>query len=228
MDGLRLVQEDAATELAWLGCVALVGGDDSIERSPRAADLAHEGLLEHGRLPTCTRIDPRSAAVRLAQRQRAYVQGCGAGEVVGRHALLAGDVRAAHLLRCREVLRPHVNAATVTVKRENQPTVRDRSNVSQQRCDDEGEPATLPRRCGVTAASQRHGVEPHALPGRPQDLVRQLPHSHNLHGDHQGRVADADRRRTPRKGPPLPHARRRPSRARLSERRPRTHVPLTS
>ena len=50
---------------------------------------------------------------------------------------------------------------------------------------------------------------------------------HNLHGDHQGRVADADRRRTPRKGPPLPHARRRPSRARLSERRPRTHVPLT-
>jgi hypothetical protein len=50
---------------------------------------------------------------------------------------------------------------------------------------------------------------------------------HNLHGDHQGRVADADRRRTPREGPPLPHARRRPSRARLSERRPRTHVPLT-
>jgi hypothetical protein len=55
--------------------------------------------------------------------------------------------------------------------------------------------------------------------------VRTL-HSRNLHGDHQGRVADADRRRTPRKGPPLPHARRRPSRVCLSERRPRTHVPL--
>ena len=39
--------------------------------------------------------------------------------------------------------------------------------------------------------------------------------------------ADADRRRAPRKGPPLPHARWRPSRARLSERRPRTHVPVT-
>ena len=40
-------------------------------------------------------------------------------------------------------------------------------------------------------------------------------------------LRDADRCRAPRKGPPLPHARRRPSHARLSERRPRTHVPLT-
>ena len=88
------------------------------------------------------------------------------------------------------------------------------------------------RRCGATWAQrpqgQRPQSRPHALPGRLQDLVRQLQHSRNLHGDHQGRVADADRaRRAPRKGPPLPHARRRPSRARVSERPPRTHVPLT-
>ena len=65
---LRLVQGDAATETAELGRVAIVCGDDSIERSPRAADLAHEGLLEHVRIPTNTRVDPRPAAVRLGRQ----------------------------------------------------------------------------------------------------------------------------------------------------------------
>eukprot|EP00964_Phaeocystis_antarctica_P113955 scaffold77932_cov71-Phaeocystis_antarctica.AAC.2 len=68
LSGLCLVQEDAATEFAGLVRVAIVCGDDSIERSPRAADLAHEGLLEHGRLPTCTRVNPRPAAVRLGRK----------------------------------------------------------------------------------------------------------------------------------------------------------------
>jgi len=74
LDGLRglqlvrLVQGDAATETAELGRVAIVCGDDSIERSPRAADLAHEGLLEHVRIPTNTRVDPRPAAVRLGRQ----------------------------------------------------------------------------------------------------------------------------------------------------------------
>ena len=63
--GLRLVADEVSTDLARP--VALVCRDDSIERGPRAADLAHERPLQHRRMPTRTRVDPRPAAVRLGR-----------------------------------------------------------------------------------------------------------------------------------------------------------------
>ena len=63
--GLRLVADEVSTDLARP--VALVGRDDSIERGPRAADLAHERLLQHLRVPTSTRVDPRPTAIRLGR-----------------------------------------------------------------------------------------------------------------------------------------------------------------
>ena len=63
--GVRRVADEVSTDFARQ--VALVRRDDSIEHGPRAADLAHERLLPHLRVPASTRVDPRPAAVRLGR-----------------------------------------------------------------------------------------------------------------------------------------------------------------
>jgi hypothetical protein len=92
-------------------------------------------------------------------------------------------------------------------------------------------PPAAQKRCGATAA--RPKAKDHGVDRTPYQGDRKISYvSYHTRAISMG-ITKAELRTLidaahhANKGPPLPHARRRPSRARLSERRPRTHVPLT-